>query len=246
MEEDEKHNEFDELDHAKGFSIASGGSQNNLVYPESQGRGLAWIPIIHHILCMNPEPKLAPPGAGLPFLIAIFARYITGPIIAANSDWNKNAERFEQINQKIFRELEGIDPGLLEQRVLVPPQSGLEDSSRYWSISMTLEHLCIVNAAMKRVILALGNGITPEGEASTAAVKPSGQIPPSKVVQEFSAQVSTLNDDLFKGVKNQKSGVLFKHPWFGPMTAKQWQWLLPAHAGIHLKQIRAIKRGLRG
>jgi len=193
---------------------------------------------------MNPEPKLAPPGAGLPFLTALFARYITGPLIAANSDWDKNASHFEQINHKILLELQGLDPGLLEQKVLVPPQAGLEDSSRYWSISMTLEHLCIVNAAMKRVILALGNGITPEGEASTAAVKPAGQTPSSQVVQEFSAQVATLNDDLTKGVKDQTSKIRFKHPWFGPMTARQWQWLLPAHAGIHLKQIRAIKRGL--
>ena len=197
----------------------------------------------NHSFTMNPEPKLAPPGAGLPFLIALFARYITGPLIAANSDWDKNANDFEQINRKILRELEGLEPGLLEQKVLVPPQAGLEDSSRYWSISMTLEHLCIVNEAMKGVILALANGIIPEGKASTAAVKPAGQIPSAKVVQDFSAQVGGLNYILNEGAKDKDSKLRFLHPWFGPMTAKQWQWLLHAHAGIHLKQIRAIKRG---
>lgn len=121
------------------------------------------------------------------------------------------------------------------------PRAGLESSSRYWSISMTLEHLCSVNAAMKRVILALGNGIAPKGEASTGAVKPAGQTPSLQVVQGFSALVATLNDDLPKGVKDRTSKIRFKHPWFGSMTAKQWQWLFPAHAGVHLKQIRAIK-----
>ena len=192
---------------------------------------------------MKSEPKLAPPGAGLPFLIALFARYITGPLIAARSNWDRNAESFDRINQKILRELKGVEASRLEEKVLVPPQAGLEDSSRYWSISMTLEHLCIVNEAMKGVILALSNGIIPEGKASTAAVKPAGQIPSAKVVQDFSAQVGGLNSILNGGAKDKDSKLRFLHPWFGPMTAKQWQWLLHAHAGIHLKQIRAIRRG---
>jgi hypothetical protein len=52
---------------------------------------------------VNPEPKLAPPGAG--------------PLIAADSDLDINANEFERFNLKILLKLEGLDPALLEQKV---------------------------------------------------------------------------------------------------------------------------------
>jgi hypothetical protein len=193
---------------------------------------------------MEKEPKLAPPGAGLPLVIAIIARVFTGPVTAARSNWQKNAQDFDRLNEKILFEIEGIPAGDLEKRILIPPQSGLEDSSRYWSISMTLEHLWIVNEAMMRVMIELGSGRIPEGEVSTAAVKPSGKFSSSQVVENFRIQVKGMTELLSREVRDQNSRVRFRHPWFGPMTAKQWQWVMQAHAGVHLRQIRSIRKGL--
>jgi len=58
-------------------------------------------------------------------------------------------------------------------RVLIDRLPGLEDSSRCWSVWMTLDHLRITNAAFAEVITQLRNGQIPPGKASTAAVKPS-------------------------------------------------------------------------
>jgi hypothetical protein len=193
---------------------------------------------------METEPKLAPPGAGLPFVIAMIARFFTGPVIAARSNWQENARSFDRLNQKILSEVDAVPGALLEKKILVPPQLGLEDSSRYWSISMTLEHLWTVNEAMKWFMVELGAGRVPEGEANPAAVKPKGAIPAEKMVNDFRNQVTTLMAQLETEVKDKKSRARFRHPWFGLMKVIQWQWVLQAHARVHLQQIRAIRKGL--
>jgi hypothetical protein len=58
------------------------------------------------------------------------------------------------------------------QRVLIPRIRGLEDSSRYWSVWMTLDHLRIVHESLAHLIRELVREVTPPGAASTAAVKP--------------------------------------------------------------------------
>ena len=43
----------------------------------------------------------------------------------------------------------------LTEAVLVPPQIGLEDSSRFYSYAMVLEHLTIIGNAIGRIVVEL-------------------------------------------------------------------------------------------
>ena len=193
---------------------------------------------------MNPEPKLAPPGAGLPLYQRLAIRYFTGPLIAGRSDWDRNLESFLRMNDRVLQEVESIRPEDRTRKVLVPSQAGLEDSSRYWSAILVLEHLLIVGESMRGVILALGAGREPKGKADTARVKPTGVPDAEEVLGRFRELGPSIARDLSAPDLDRNSPVRFHHPWFGPIRALQWEWLLQAHTRIHLQQLRAIKKGL--
>lgn len=190
------------------------------------------------------ESKLAPPGAGIGFFPSLVLRYFVRPVVASRSKRHESKELFDRINQKILKEIEGLTEEQLTTRVLIPPQSGIEDSSRYWSIRMTLEHLCIVTPMMYRVIQELSEGRVPEGQADTAAVKPVDQTPTKNTIQKFESMITSDFEKLESEFSNFNSPTKFLHPWFGPMNAASWYWLLGVHHRIHLKQIREIKKGL--
>ena len=192
----------------------------------------------------NVEPKLAPPGAGVPWPQGLVLKYIIAPFIAGKTDWAVSEERFNKLTQKILKELEGLNDFEQSKRVLVPPQTGLEDSSRYWSISMVLEHLVIVGNGISYAISELTSDRIPQGKADTAAVKPIGAISASQSAAEFKKFAQIDYNNLVSGLKNKKSNLRFKHPWFGNITAKQWFWVLAIHHRLHLKQIREIKKRL--
>ena len=58
------------------------------------------------------------------------------------------------------------------QILMIPRVIGIEDSSRNWSVMMVLEHLCLTNRDMLRIIKALVDGIVPRGEVDIAMYKP--------------------------------------------------------------------------
>src|SRR5580765_4880752 len=121
------------------------------------------------------EPKLAPPGAGLPAAELVIARLLFAWRRRTGTRESFNA-RFRQERAAIDRMVRDCDAESAAQRVLIPRPRGLEDSSRYWSVWMTLEHLRIVHGSITRVIGALANGVTPPGAASTAKVKPGPHV----------------------------------------------------------------------
>lgn len=188
-------------------------------------------------------PKLAPPGAGIPWPAKIFLRLYTRPFVAAKASWEESKENFIKVNQKIFNEIQGLSSERLDQRILVPPQLGLEDSSRYWSVAMTLEHLVIVSSQVAAVIESLSAGKVPLTKADTSKVKPKGLNEPQFWVDTF--RNFCLQSYPQIQVNDPQSKIKFMHPWFGPMTAREWYWLMPVHHGIHLKQIREIKKALQ-
>lgn len=193
---------------------------------------------------VNAEPRLAPPGAGIPWPQALFLKYFVAPFIAGRTDWSVSEERFDKLTIKILKELEGLNEIQQSTKVLVPPQSGLEDSSRYWSIAMVLEHLVIVGGGISNAINELTSDRLPQGTADTATVKPIGAISASQSVAEFKKFSQTDYKKMASGLKNKNSKLRFRHPWFGMITAKQWFWVLAIHHRLHLKQIREIKKRL--
>lgn len=191
------------------------------------------------------EPKLAAPGAGIPWYQTLLLRLYVGPFVSAKTPWEISQARADQVHKKILAEIEGLNEQQLKTRVLVPPQAGLEDSSRYWSVAMALEHVVIVGRSIFELVPALTAGVSPtDRTADTAKVKPFGQMSTQQSIENFKDFMTDEFALLNRSLKDRNSKTTFKHPWFGNMTAQQWYWLISAHAGIHLKQIREIKKQL--
>lgn len=191
---------------------------------------------------MRTEPRLAAPGAGLPTPELLIGRLLFA--------WKRRfgtregfSSEFGENRQAILQQLSAVPAELRGTRVLIPRLRGLEDSSRHWSVWMTLDHLRITNEAFAGVISALAGGIVPEGKADTAAVKPSPEAG-----RETEEAFETSCDDLVSRVNvvaHLKTDLRYSHPWFGPLDAAGWHALAAMHLGIHRKQIDEISRRLR-
>jgi hypothetical protein len=186
---------------------------------------------------MLDEPRLAPPGAGLPFPENLIARAL---LRVKRLSGTSGAFTREFIRERavIHGLIGNHDEPTLRRQVLIPRPSGLEDSSRNWSVLMTLDHLRIVHHAFIDVIEALAKEEVPEGEASTAAVKPDPEVTPA-VIGEYESSCDALLATL-ASVRNFKTRARFPHPWFGPMDAHGWHALAGGHLGIHRVQIERI------
>jgi hypothetical protein len=187
------------------------------------------------------EPKLAPPGAGLPLSELLIGRMIFG-LKRLRYDHTTCAAGF-MAERAAIREM--IDRCPLEsrgKRVLIARPRGLEDSSRYWSVWMTLDHLRITNDAFSDIIRSLVSGIVPTKPASTANVKPDGEVTAGvdeRYEESCVKLLHTVND--CRDLETEKK---FAHPWFGPMDAAGWHTLSAGHMGIHREQLRRILAGI--
>jgi hypothetical protein len=151
-------------------------------------------------------------------------------------------EQFNNETNSILALAEGTDPSLASQRVLINRLRGLEDSSRYWSLYMTIEHLCIVNRFIIDVINSLLKGQKPQVVVSTAAVKPNEQVN-QNVVTLFRSICDEFNNT-FPTTKNLESNTTLAHPWFGELNAKQWHYFAGFHMSLHRKQMIKINENL--
>ncbi len=91
-------------------------------------------------------PRLAQPGAGIPLI----ERLIGGTVFAFRRRRGTRegfVQAFSHERSQIHRLIESHDKSALGKRVLIPRLRGLEDSSRHWSVYMTLDHLRIVKGA---------------------------------------------------------------------------------------------------
>lgn len=182
-------------------------------------------------------PRLAPPGAGIPAI----ERLVGGAIFAFNRWRRRTAQftaQFERERGAITGLIQGRDERVLTQRVLIPRLRGLEDSSRFWSVLMTLDHLRIVNSQISQVIGALTKGRIPEGRASTAAVKPRADVGP-EVMAEYEESCDGLVA-FARSCPTLRTTVRYDHPWFGPLDGAGWHALAAMHMGIHRAQVARI------
>lgn len=189
------------------------------------------------------EPRLAPPGAGLPAAELLVSRAVFA-LLRWTASRRAVAARFELELGRIRGLLRECDPETAGRRVLIPRLRGLEDSSRHWSVWMTLDHLRIVNHAVAPLIAELVQGRVPQGQASIAAVKPSAAAGP-EVVAAFEDSCAALAA-VVAASPRLATAVRFPHPWFGPLDAAGWHLLSAAHMGIHRAQIERILAPLRG
>ena len=189
------------------------------------------------------EPRLAPPGAGLPKPELIIARLLMA-WRRGTGNHESFSQRFQQERAAIRQMIRSCDGTAAARRVLIRRPPGLEDSSRYWSVWMTLEHLRIVNIQIAGVIRSLARGVVPPGTASTAAVKPGAEL--TAEVADAYENACDLLVATVTAAKELQTGVRFPHPWFGPLDALGWHAMAGSHMGLHRVQIERILQGHPG
>lgn len=190
----------------------------------------------------NTDPQLAPPGAGLPVIELWVARLLFA-LTRRRGNRETFVAKFEQERAAIRALLDVYPETQRGEQVLIARLRGLEDSSRNWSVWMTLDHLRITNTAVARVISALAAGKVPPGKASTAAVKPSATVT-AAVEVDFERSCDSVLAAITAATE-LKTQVRYAHPWFGPLDAFGWAAMAGTHMGIHRAQIQSILLGLR-
>lgn len=190
---------------------------------------------------MKSTPKLAAPGAGLPEIERFFANLMIH-WKSKRTSREAAATTFATERDAILKLLHTTPTEQLTTPVLIKRLPGLEDSSRYWSMLMTLDHLRIVNDQIKGVIASLCAGMVPPGATSTAAVKPSTQVDAS-IIAAFETSCSDF-EKTAAAQSNLKTTLAYPHPWFGPMDASAWHFMTGFHMQLHRKQMELILAGL--
>lgn len=186
-------------------------------------------------------PRLAAPGAGLPKI----ERFVANLMIrwkAAHTTREQASAAFAAERTAILDLLRGREEAELSRPVLIKRLPGLEDSSRYWSLLMVVDHLRIVNREIAGIITTLARGEVPEGQASTAAVKPGLRVT-SAVIAEFDKGCADF-EAAVAAVPDLNTEQMFPHPWFGPMDAATWHFMTGFHMELHHRQMKLILAGL--
>lgn len=183
------------------------------------------------------EPKLAAPGTGLPPHELMIGRmlFALGRRLQSRA---KVRERFVREHSTISGLVARCPEELRGQRVLVARSPGMEDSSRYWSVWMTLDHLRITNLAFAMAVGSLAKGEVPGRKASTADVKPDPGVD-AAVEAAFAASCGEYLR-VEEAVADLRTPLRYEHPWFGPLDAAGWHALAAGHMRIHRRQLENI------
>lgn len=190
------------------------------------------------------QPKLDKPGAGLPPLEWAVAKFVIVPRYLRKTTAQQALNKAEDQAASILQIARSLSPEKVATQVLIPRLPGLEDSSRYWSVAMVVEHLTIVNRGIGRAVAALSQGVVPEGKASTAAVKPSPDVVASAILNEYEQSIGKLLAELRATDVERFPNAKYAHPWFGPLNAREWLLFIPFHQRVHMKQIDEITKRL--
>lgn len=185
-------------------------------------------------------PKLGKPGAGLPFIEWAVAKYLVFPRRFKNSSKEKALADFAEQSDKILKLARALSSEQLVERRLIARLQGLEDSSRYWSVAMTLDHLTIVGNLMSHAVIELSKGNNALKVVGTAEVKPGVAADAARSLRDFEEMTERFLLEVGKANIDVRSKVTHPHPWFGPLNAYQWLVFAAPHENIHLRQIEAI------
>jgi len=184
-------------------------------------------------------PQLAPPGAGIPaierFFGNIIIKYFTlrpkVDVACLRAEYPRSLDALISL-AKTFPENERQIP------VLIPRLRGLEDSSRYYSPAMVMEHIALVDRGIAESIVMLGQGKVPPYKVSTADVKPNPKIEWQSAMDMVQAASEQFRQSL---AADFTSTAKLAHPWFGPLSAWQWAQFTVIHHKIHMRQLEEMQ-----
>ncbi len=184
-------------------------------------------------------PPLQPPGTGLPKVELFIARLLVRRGLR-RATRQSSTSLFASEQTAINALVDACDPATAARRVLIPRPRGLEDSSRFWSVYMTLDHLRIVNDGIGRVIEGLARGQAPARPTGTADVKPSPEAD-AGAVEAFGRACAGFEQRV-AAVDDLRTAARAPHPWFGPQDGAGWHYFAGMHMGLHRVQIESILR----
>jgi hypothetical protein len=187
-------------------------------------------------------PTLQSPGAGLPVLELAFLQSMfrcACVLISLNAGlrWFK----FEATKIMALARSVAAEQGALP--VLINRVMGIEDSSRYWSVFMVLDHLRIVDEGITQIVHTLTDNRLFGQEVRIQDVKPSPQSGPETIGRFLKAVDGYESTVIRLGTLGGR--VRHPHPWFGPMTAHDWHCLAAIHHWVHRRQLERIIGKLR-
>ncbi|MFP4062176.1 MAG: DinB family protein, partial [Halochromatium sp.] len=188
-----------------------------------------------------PQPPLEQPGAG----IGWFERKLLGASIRAAARFygkDRLTRMFRDEAERAMATARRLSEAQGRERVRIERFFGIEDSSRDWSVYMTLEHLVIVNTAIAAILPQLYSGRVVGTEIAIEDVKPVPEAGPEQL-DDFAALVERYTDIVDK-LGNLRAGARLPHPWFGSLSAAQWHALATIHTSTHRRQIERIAQAL--
>lgn len=190
-------------------------------------------------------PTLAAPGAGLPKAEEFLLRHLAMPMLGALIPWRYAEHSFRAEGRRIVALTDGLDTTTLTTRALVPRLMAMEDSSRYWSAAMTLQHLIVVGDALAEIIITLSQGRPCAITVDIAAVKPDPETQAS-VTQQFQEFLARFERHLHADIGDRHRPDTHNHPWMGALTAQQWLCLAGVHQRLHRRQVQLILKHVGG
>jgi hypothetical protein len=181
--------------------------------------------------------KLAPPGAGIPPLEITLAKVLFA-VLRRTKGPGWATKHFHAEASTMVRLAGSLTPQAANTQVLIPRVVGIEDSSRNWSVLMTLDHLVIVNSTIIDIIESLSSERLFSRRVSIAAVKPKS----TQSMETITRFARTTQDyvERISHIGSLVSSTRHSHPWFGPLDALSWHWLATIHHTIHRRQIQKI------
>lgn len=183
------------------------------------------------------QPRLDAPGAGLPAVELAWLK-IMFRVACRLISKRTGLSWFQHEGNKIIALVRQIPPLRGTIPVLIKRIVGIEDSSRYWSAFMVLDHLRIVDEGITQIVTALTDDRLFGQEVRIQDVKPSPQSGP-EAIDRFCDAVANYESTIDQlGMLGRT--MLHAHPWFGPMTAHDWHCLAAIHHWVHRRQLERI------
>jgi hypothetical protein len=170
----------------------------------------------------------------------MMVRWFGRRMLLSGLDWDGAQAAIARVSSRLTREAMAMDDATLARRVLIKRLRGLEDSSRFWSLAMVLEHLVITGEMFTDFIVTLSNGRPVTDQRGIADIKPRRELGRA-VITRFVEVHEAIPTRLAAEAGALRDGPTHLHPWFGKLTAAEWLSLTAVHLRLHEKQWRAIR-----
>lgn len=134
---------------------------------------------------------------------------------------------FKSENQQLISLATSVSEAMGRQRVLIRRVVGIEDSSRFWSVFMVLDHLLIADRLTIKIMESLSANKEFPQQIRIEDIKPLPERG-KEVIAEFQQLVEDYVLYLEK-ITRWHSQQSHPHPWFGPLNIHGWHCFTAFH-----------------